>query len=231
MSAYTKQYHRYQNLNLSTNTVAIPANGPNNVAGGAVGATVTIPALIGTYDGTNVTVPAVTVDVTGDPGATVVIPAQVVAATAVGQFTIPAQNNLVVVGGGGGTVTIPAYAAAAVRAPDNISLPMQVAAVFPVKKIKFNFSYAIKSVTVPIYIITSDIVNNDIVGVQNNYAFTDAAGNLWYVDPFKQDGVFEYIFRDPVMLNGNINLTFINQGVASQTITNTVVAHVECLGL
>ena len=228
---YPKQYHRYQSLNLSTNTVAIPANGPNNVIGGAVGATVTVPALVGTYDGTYVTVPAVIVDVTGDPGATVVVPARLVATTAVGQFTIPARAGLVVIGGGGGTVTIPAYAAAAVRAPDNISLPIQANCPFPIKKIKFNFAYAIKSVTVPIYTITSDIVNNDIVGVQNNYAFTDANGNLWYVDPFKQDGVFEYIFRDPIMLNGNINFTFVNQGIAAQTITNTVVAHVECLGL
>ena len=113
---------------------------------------------------------------------------------------------------------------------DNITTQVQAYCPFPVKKIKFNFAYVISSADVPLYIITCDATNNDVVGVMNKYAFTDGANHLWFIENFKQTNVFEYIFRDPIQLANGINFTFDNQLILNQTISNNVVVHIECLG-
>jgi hypothetical protein len=227
---YTKQYHVFQPIQLTSN-ITLPSVGPINIVGGN-GGTVTVPATVATVSGFYATKPAMTIDVTGgtDPFATVTIPSQTVPIDS-GAVTFPEQADIKVNDGGdGGVVTIPSYDTIDISSPDNSTQSINAFVAFPVKKIKISFAYSISSRANTLYSVTSDIVSNDIVGFLNNFSFLDNTPLAWYNESLKETNVFSYIFRDPIQVSGQINFTFTNQIPSNAVVTNNVVVHLEFLG-
>jgi hypothetical protein len=99
---------------------------------------------------------------------------------------------------------------------------------FPVKKVKFGWSYVISANNIVNYVITSNLVNGDVVGNLAKYSYTDAGGDIWSSDSFKESQTFSFVFKDPKLIGGGITFNF--QELVSATVASArLVLHMECL--
>jgi len=121
------------------------------------------------------------------------------------------------------------YARPVLGTNDDIDLSVDANVSFPVKKINFNFAYVINSTNNVYYTITSNMVNNDIVGIMSNFSHSDATPSNWAIDGFKEQNVFSYIFTEPRTINGSYIFSFNNQ-YTGLLISSRVVLRMEFLG-
>lgn len=98
---------------------------------------------------------------------------------------------------------------------------------FLVKTIKFDFAYQIASSYITNIIITSDVVNGELVGNLNNFKIID--NNLHhYLDGFSVDKQLEYRFQDAKPI-GQITLYFKDLLANINNISQAnIVIRVEC---
>lgn len=111
----------------------------------------------------------------------------------------------------------------------NITQPININCPFLVKRIKFDFAYHIGATYLTNIAVSSNIVNNEIVGVLNNFSLLEN-NNYHYVDGFSFDKTFEFVFQDPKTISGDINLTFVDLNSAfNNIISSNIVVMIECL--
>jgi len=115
-----------------------------------------------------------------------------------------------------------------------VTKPVFCSVPFKVQKIRFDFAYYNAStVDQTDYIVSSDITNNELVGQLNKFSnviVTAGPTTTYYcVDGFSNDKMQDYVFKDPITVNGDINFKFTQQNTA--TIASArVVVHIEFLG-
>jgi hypothetical protein len=99
---------------------------------------------------------------------------------------------------------------------------------FPVKEVRFNFSYLITADVMPLLLVECSLVNWNVVGCLNNFATLDGSNEVVLTDNFKQQNNFSFIFKDPLTVQGSIDFRFENNiGVLSVA---RIIAHIEFLG-
>jgi len=111
----------------------------------------------------------------------------------------------------------------------NVNIYVPAFVTFKVKKIKFGFSYTVNADDSITYIVTSDITNNDVIGVLNKFSVFNGVGNIIYCDSFSESKNMSYIFRNPIDVNGNIKLNFRLIENATNIISSNIIIHMEFL--
>jgi len=99
---------------------------------------------------------------------------------------------------------------------------------FMVKRVKFNFSYYFKSDINVNFLVTSDLVYNDVVGNLNKFAIYSAVPQAYTIGTLTSDTIIEYVFKEPRQVNGTYNFKFTEQNGAT-IVSGTVLLHCEFL--
>lgn len=97
-----------------------------------------------------------------------------------------------------------------------------------VKRVKFNFSYYFKSDINVNFLVTSDLVYNDVVGNLNKFAIYSAVPQAYTIGTLTSDTIIEYVFKEPRQVNGTYNFKFTEQNGAT-IVSGTVLLHCEFL--
>lgn len=108
---------------------------------------------------------------------------------------------------------------------DPVTKSVAVNIPFLVKRVVINFAYTFKSDIGVAFLVTSDMVYGDTVGLLNNFGYSDGTF-IYNTQTLSADNNFTYIYREPKVLNGNYNFTFDNILVSSIT-SGTVLIHCE----
>lgn len=123
-----------------------------------------------------------------------------------------------------------ALAGGVVQPINSISVPFQCNVPFPVKEVRFSFAYGISADSLVMYIVSTDMVQSDVIGSLNNYAFTDAGGLAYYIEGFKKDKEMQYIFKEPRQVQNSISINFSNMQQLANISAMNVTVHGEFLG-
>lgn len=100
---------------------------------------------------------------------------------------------------------------------------------FPVKKIKFKFAYILTSDSITSYLVTCDLIPEIAIGSISTFARISGA-NVVLQDGFKEDNSFSWEFKDPALLNTNVDFYFKPLLVPSQIVSSQVSVLIECYG-
>lgn len=113
--------------------------------------------------------------------------------------------------------------------PEEFIKPLNVYPPFLVKQINICISYVAKADVLPMYLVTSDITNNDLVGVLNRFSKLDANGDVYIADGYSNERVLKYIFKDYTRMPTSINLKF-TETIGAAVASFDAVVHFEFLG-
>lgn len=100
---------------------------------------------------------------------------------------------------------------------------------FIVRKLRINWSYFINANGLVNILVSSPMLNNDVVGNFGKFAYDDGAGNIWSSDSFRDTNTLEFIFNEPKYFSNEIEFDFAEY-IGSAIAEAGIVLHMEFLG-
>lgn len=116
-----------------------------------------------------------------------------------------------------------------VKGDTTISVAPDRMPTFPVKQVRINFAYRFKANNDVIFVVSSNIVDYEVVGVLNKYSYYSGI-DTYTADGLSNDNQISFIFKEPRILTGAYDFVF-KQKIAGVTISaGYVLVHLEFIG-